>query len=310
MEVALSAALAAAGIAMLCLGGNWLGSGGVSIARRYRVSSLVIGMTIVAYGTSTPELAASIAAAGEHGQVILGNVLGSNIANVGMVIGVSALLVPLAARAPGTRRWLLLMLAVSPLPLALSLDGEISSLDGLLLLAGLGAFAAYAMRSALRGRIPAEEAPPGRRGVAASAGLVALGAALLWAGALLAVENAVLLAAALGLTEKVIGLTVIAVGTSLPELVTSVISIRRGHADIGIGNIIGSNIYNILMILGLGAALGGIGGAGADADHLVMIVFAAALLAFAWRGTVARAAGACLAAGYAAYMVLLLIWST
>ena len=310
MDAVLDAALTAAGLAMLCLGGHWLVGGGVSVARRFRVSNLVIGMTIVAYGTSTPELAASVAAAGEHGAIILGNVVGSNIANVGMVIGVSAVLVPLAAGAPILRREILVMVGVSLLLVALSADGEISAYDGMALLGGLGAFAAHTFRTALRSRGPEGGGPaaPAARGLARPAALMAAGMALLYGGAVLTVDGAVALAAGLGLSEKLIGITVVAVGTSLPELITSVIAIRRGHADIGIGNIIGSNVYNILMILGLGAALGGIAtSAGEYVDYAVMVAFGLALLAAARVGRVGRPMGACLAAGYAAYLASLLL---
>ena len=137
MEIAINALLTAVGLAMLCFGGNWLVSGGVAIAKKLRISNMIIGMTIVAYGTSTPELAASIAAAGEHSQIILGNIIGSNIANVGMVIGIAAILVPLAISKTTLRKEIPIMIGVSLLLVALSVDGELSSYDGLLLLAVL-----------------------------------------------------------------------------------------------------------------------------------------------------------------------------
>jgi len=152
VEVAVSAILTVVGLVMLCFGGNWLVSGGVTIAKKFRISNLVIGMTIVAYGTSTPELAASIAAAGEHSAIILGNVVGSNIANVGMVIGIAAILVPLVVRKSVLRKEIFIMLGVSFLLVLLSIDGEISQYDGILLLGGLGVFAFYTYKDAMKQR--------------------------------------------------------------------------------------------------------------------------------------------------------------
>lgn len=243
---------------MLCFGGNWLVNGGVAIAKKFRISNLVIGMTIVAYGTSTPELAASVAAAGEHSAIILGNIVGSNIANVGMVIGLAAILVPLAVGKSILKKEIPIMLGVSILLILLSIDGELSTYDGVLLLAGLGVFGYYTYKDAMKQRDEnQEEIIPNTNNVyLKSAGLIGIGVVLLYVGAILTVDNAVILAKEFGLSETIIGLTVIAIGTSLPELITSVIAIRKGHADIGVGNIIGSNIYNILMIMGVGAALG------------------------------------------------------
>ncbi|RNJ79593.1 MAG: sodium:calcium antiporter [Nitrosopumilus sp. B06] len=309
MDIVLNVALTLAGLTMLCFGGNWLVGGGVSIAKRYRVSSLIIGMTIVAYGTSTPELAASIAAAGEHGAIILGNVVGSNIANVGMVIGISAVLVPLAAGASILRREILIMIGVSFLLVALSADGELSMYDGLALLGGLGVFAVHTFRIAMNNRdhTITDEKP---RSMSASIALIIIGVVLLYAGAILTVENAVILAQELGLSEKLIGLTVIAIGTSLPELITSIIAIKKGHTDIGIGNIIGSNIYNILMILGLGAALGGVTtGADVYVDYTIMIIFSLSLLIVVKTKVIGRKMGVCLAAGYAAYLAVFLFYT-
>ena len=152
MEVVISAVLTVVGLVMLCFGGNWLVSGGVAIARKFRISNLVIGMTIVAYGTSTPELAASIAAAGEYSAIILGNIIGSNIANVGMVIGIAAILVPLAIHKSVLRKEIPIMLGVSVLLILISIDGEISNYDGILLLVGLGVFGYYTFKDAMKQR--------------------------------------------------------------------------------------------------------------------------------------------------------------
>ena len=305
MEVVLSAALLVVGLVMLCFGGNWLVSGGVGIAKKFRISNLVIGMTIVAYGTSTPELAASIAAAGDHGAIILGNIVGSNIANVGMVIGVSAILIPIAIKKSVLRKEIPIMLGVSLLLVLLSIDGELSQYDGGLLLVGLGIFAFFTFRDALKQRIEIQDEFENTQNNSylKSFGLIGIGIVVLYIGAMLTVDNAVVIAAEFGLSEKIIGLTVIAIGTSLPELITSIIAIRKGHADVGIGNIIGSNIYNILMIMGVGAALGGVLiTSDVYLDYAIMIIFSLSLLIGLKTKIINRTIGIILTAGYVLYL--------
>jgi len=293
---------------MLCFGGNWLVSGGVAIAKKFRISNLVIGMTIVAYGTSTPELAASIAAAGDHSAIILGNIIGSNIANVGMVIGVAAILVPLAVQKSVLRKEIPIMLGVSALIVLLSVDGEISQSDGVILLVGLGIFAVYTFRSALKQReqdTDDSDANENNNNIyLKSIGFIGIGIIVLYVGAILTVDNAVVIATEFGLSEKIIGLTVIAIGTSLPELITSIIAIRKGHSDIGIGNIIGSNIYNILMIMGVGASLGGVLiTADVYVDYAIMIIFSISLLIGLKTHIINRTMGIILTTGYLLYLV-------
>ena len=291
---------------MLCFGGNWLVSGGVAIAKKFRISNLVIGMTIVAYGTSTPELAASIAAAGDHSAIILGNIIGSNIANVGMVIGVAAILVPLAVKKSVLKKEIPIMLGVSILLVLVSIDGEISQYDGVLLLLGLGLFAFYTFRDALKQReTTKDDVNSGKNNIyLKSAGLIGIGVIVLYIGAILTVDNAVVIATEFGLSEKIIGLTVIAIGTSLPELITSIIAIRKGHTDIGIGNIIGSNIYNILMIMGVGASLGGVLiTADVYVDYAIMIVFSISLLIGLKTHIIKKPMGIILVTGYVLYLI-------
>ena len=307
MEIVVNAILAVVGLALLCFGGNWLVSGGVNIAKKFRISNLVIGMTIVAYGTSTPELAASVAAAGEHSAIILGNIVGSNIANVGMVIGIAAILVPLAVRKSVLKKEIPIMLGVSVLLVLISIDGEISQYDGILLLGGLGVFAIYTFKDVIKQRNDNfEKTDQNKKNIyLKSIGLIGLGIGLLYIGAILTVDNAVILAKEFGLSEKIIGLTVIAIGTSLPELITSIIAIRKGHTDIGIGNIIGSNIYNILMIMGVGATLGGvIISSDVYVDYAIMILFSLSLLIALKTGIINRAMGICLAIGYVVYLAV------
>ena len=259
MEIAINAALTIVGLGMLCFGGHWLVSGGVAISKKLGISKLIIGMTVVAYGTSTPELAASIAAAGEHSAIILGNVIGSNIANIGMVIGIAAIIAPLVVKKATIKKEVPIMIGVSLLIVVLSIDGEISQYDGILLIFSLIIFTVFIYKDAKKQRKEiADEIFQKKDIYSRSLGLIAIGIVLLYVGAILTVDNAVILAQSFGLSERIIGITVIAIGTSLPELITSVIAIRRGHTDIGIGNIIGSNIYNILMIMGIGATIAGV----------------------------------------------------
>ena len=332
MEVVISALLTLTGLIMLCFGGNWLVSGGVNIAKRFHISDLVIGMTVVAYGTSTPELAASIAAAGEHSAIILGNVVGSNIANIGMVIGISAVLIPLAVSKSVLRKEIPIMIGVSILLVVISIDGHLSQYDGILLIASLGIFMFWSLRGVVKQRVriintsspkdgedsnntvSVEVDTNNKKGIMRigfyqkSIVYIALGVLLLYVGAILTVDNAVILAQEFGLSERVIGLTVIAIGTSLPELVTSIVAIKKGHTDIGVGNIIGSNIYNILMIMGVGVILGGVVvSPNVYVDYTIMIVFSMALLVALKTGLINRTIGVCLAVGYVVYLAITLL---
>jgi cation:H+ antiporter len=198
-------------------------------------------------------------------------------------------------------------LGVSLLLVLLSLDGEVSVYDGILLLGGLGVFAFYTYKDAMKHREEnKKKVEKGKNNIyLKSVGLIGIGIALLYVGAILTVDNAVILAKEFGLSEKIIGLTVIAIGTSLPELITSIIAIRKGHADIGIGTIIGSNIYNILMIMGVGAALGGVMiGSDVYVDYAIMIIFSLSLLIAIKTGIISRAMGVCLTVGYVVYLAV------
>jgi cation:H+ antiporter len=204
------------------------------------------------------------------------------------------------------------MLGVSLLLVLISIDGEIPQYDGVILLAGLGVFTYYTFKDAMKQRAENKEKENKEKVELSknnvylkSAGLIGIGIVLLYIGAILTVDNAVILAKEFGLSEKVIGLTVIAIGTSLPELITSIIAIRKGHADIGIGNIIGSNIYNILMIMGVGAVLGGVMvGADVYVDYAIMIIFSLSLLIALKTGIIGRPMGIALTIGYIAYLIV------
>jgi len=310
VEIAINALLTVVGLAMLCFGGNWLVSGGVSIAKKLRISQMVIGLTVVAYGTSTPELAASIAATvGAHTDLILGNIVGSNISNVGMVIGISAIISPLVVSKATTRKEVPIMIGVMLLLVAISVDGEISQYDGILLIAGLIAFTVYTLSRAKKERKQEEEDPAAQKSsVPRAVGLIAIGSGLLYFGGLVTIENVISIAQGIGISETVAGITIVAIGTSLPELVTSIVAIKKGHTDIGIGTIVGSNIYNILMIMGIASMITGIAVVpGIFTDYLVMIGFAVVLVAFLRSGIIPRPAGIGLAiAGIICSLVILI----
>lgn len=293
---------------MLCYGGNCLVNGGESIARRMGISSLVIGMTVVAYGTSTPELAASIAAAGDHGDLILGNIVGSNIANIGLVIGVSTLLVTLVISRQTILREIPIMVGFSVLLVVLSIDGEISQVDGIILILTLGGFTIYTIRRSRRDVQPDTDDSKPKQSNLKSFGLLGIGVGLLYVGAILTVDNAVAIAEAFQIPEMIIGVTVIAIGTSLPELITSILAIRKGQIDIGVGNIIGSNIYNILMIMGVSATIAGIHVAPTIfQDYVIMIIFSMALFMSIKSGKLDYRVGMGLVAGYVAYIASSLV---
>jgi len=293
VEIAINALLTVVGLAMLCFGGNWLVSGGVSIAKKLRISQMVIGLTVVAYGTSTPEMAASVAAAvGLHTDLILGNIVGSNIANIGMVIGISAIISPLVVSKATTRKEVPIMIGVMLLLVAISVDGEITQYDGILLIAGLIAFTVYTLSRAKKERKQEEDPSAQKSSVPRALGLVAIGSGLLYFGGLVTIENVISIAQGIGISETVAGITIVAIGTSLPELITSITAIKKGHTDIGIGTIVGSNIYNILMIMGVASMITGIAVVpGMFTDYLVMIGFAVVLVAFLRSGIIPRAAG-------------------
>ena len=305
MEIAINAVLTIVGLVILCFGANWLVSGGVTIAKKLRISQMIIGLTIVAYGTSTPELAASMAAAvGSHTDLILGNIVGSNISNIGMVIGVCAVVSPLVVKRATTRKEVPIMIGVSLLLIAISVDGEISQYDGIMLVVGLIAFTAYTLSRAKKERNEeAEDSATTKTSIPRAIALIVIGAALLYFGGFLTVENAISIAENIGISETVIGITIIAIGTSLPELVTSVIAIRKGHTDIGIGTIVGSNIYNILMILGISSVITGIAVVpGIFTDYLIMVGFSIVLIAFLRSGIIPKPAGIGLVIAYAVYL--------
>lgn len=313
------------GLVVLLLGAELLVRGASRLAIGFGISPLVVGLTVVAFGTSSPELAVSIGAAlSGQADIALGNVVGSNIANVLLILGISAVITPLVVTQKLVRREVPLMIGVSFLLLLLGLDGRIGRLDGLLFFAGLVAYTVFAIRqsrretSAVQAEYGAEFGKVGSmtaRQTIFSVAFLVIGLALLLLGARWLVNGAVSIARALGLSELVIGLTVIAAGTSLPEVATSVIASIRGERDIAVGNVVGSNLFNILSVLGLTAAVtpGGVGvpAAALRFDLPFMIAVAVACLPIFFTGyRIARWEGALFLAYYIAYTLYLILDAT
>lgn len=302
------------GLTVLYFGAEAMLGGATRIARRLGVSPLVIGLTLVAFGTSAPELSLDVTAAFRGStELALGDLVGSNIANVGLILGVGAMLRPLRVHARLLRAEIPIMISTSLLVWGLAFDGELSRQDGLILLAALVLFAGYSLRmaraeSAAVKREFADAAPKaGRSGLD---GLLVVGGLVgLIVGAQLMVHAAVTVAEQLGVSKLMIGLTIVAVGTSLPELATSIVAARRNDADI----VVGSNIFNMLCVLALVAVIHPIP-VPADSLHVdvpVMVVYSVLLVPIIIRGmVVSRAEGVFLVCGYVAFLIWQIVAAT
>jgi len=310
-----------AGLVILCIGGYAIVSGGVALAKKLRISSMIIGLTVVAYGTSTPELASSILAAiNSHTDLILGNVIGSNISNVGMVIGISAIFVPILISKVTVSRWVPIMIGVSLLIVAMSYDGEISQIDGVILISALIGFTLYTIKTVKKPKIKENiitenEHVEGElfllrykiESYPQSLFLIIIGIILLFLGGHFTVNGAVAIAESLGISQLIIGVVIVAIGTSLPELITSVIAIVKKQTDIGVGNIVGSNIYNILLILGVSSTIIGIPvSTDVFSNYYIMIAFSLVLF-IGFRKYIPRFVGIALTIAFVAYLVSLLL---
>ncbi|MDR7454532.1 MAG: calcium/sodium antiporter [Armatimonadota bacterium] len=316
-----AALLIASGLLGLAAGGEALVRGAARLAAAAGVAPLVIGLTVVAYGTSAPELAVNVRSALDgQADIALGNVVGSNIFNVLVILGTSALIAPLAVAARLIRLEVPLVIVVSGAVYVMGLDGRIGRLDGALLVAGAAAYTAYAAASARRESPFVQEQYArefGRRARRPWAwtgdlALIAAGLALLVVGARWLVEGGVAVARAVGVSELVVGLTIVAAGTSLPEVAASVVATLRGERDIAVGNVVGSNLCNLLVVLGASATLAPAGVAVAPAamgfDIPVMIAAAVACLPIFVTGRlIARWEGALCLAYYGAYVAYLVL---
>jgi len=247
-----------AGLALLYFGGESLITGSLRIAHRFKISPFVIGAIVMGFGTSSPEMAVSILASfREEAEVAVGNVIGSNIANVGLVLGLTALLIPLTIEQKRFKTETPPLLIATLLILFLAWDFTLSRWEGMLLLAGLVIYTWKTLKN--------DEAPDfelgeevslfAGKGICYQIGLALAGLALLVLGAAWMVHGAVNIAREMGISEWFIGISIVALGTSLPEIVSSLMSARRGHGEMALGNIFGSNIFNIFMVLGASASL-------------------------------------------------------
>ena len=304
-----------AGLVALVFAGDKLVQGAVALAERLRISPLIIGLTIVAFGTSAPELFISLQSAlADNPGIALGNVVGSNVANILLVLGLPALIAPLRCHEPGVDYSNYAMVGATVLFMALMAGGTLGRIDGLILFVGLIAFIAFQFDAARKGRIPppeieAEVDPDamGTRGIAAALLIGIVGLPL---GAQLTITGATGLASAFGVSDAVIGLTVVAIGTSLPELITTVMAAIRRSNEVAIGNVIGSNVFNILSIVGITAIVVPMAvPAQIIASDMWVMLAVTLLLAVltAFRVTLGKAAGAAMLAAYVAYLAIVYV---
>ncbi len=314
-----------AGLLILLKGANLLVDGAVALAEKLGISPLIIGLTIVAMGTSAPEVAASITAAlGDKGDVAIGNVYGSNIANLALVGGVCALIRPLTVKISVLRRELPVMLIVALLLYPVLADLSLGRIESVILLSifiGLIVFTVVSAASESKTR-PDEvrlvsehihettghkDKPLGKSIV-----YILLGLGGLALGARFTVKSGVFIGEWAGLSDAVIGLTIIAIGTSLPELMTCVVAALKGHDDISIGNLVGSNVFNTLLVIGTAGAIKPfeINARLIGADYWIMIAVSAVFMVIAiFCKRIGRISGALLLTGYAAYMVYVFVFT-
>lgn len=299
---------------ILYFGAGWLVGGASSLAVKLGVTPLIIGLTVVAFGTSTPELIVSIQAALQgNGGISIGNVLGSNIFNIGLILGISAICYPIRIKAEVLRLDIPVMLVTALLFLLFFLDYELSRLEGIVLLAGCVLYTSFNISKAKKANTEVQEEfqeaiPQKTRHWGIDMLLIILGLGILIFGSDLLVNNAVSLAKRFQISDAVIGLTIVAAGTSMPELATSVVAAIKKQSDIAVGNVVGSNIYNILLILGPSALITPIKTPDiALTDSLVMVGISVILIPLVRSGFILkRWEGAVLLAVYGAYMFYLL----
>ncbi len=298
-----------AGGLFLYFGAEGLVKGSASVAIRRGITPLVVGLTIVAFGTSSPELVVSVSAAIRgNAAIAFGNVIGSNICNIALILGISALISPIKVNLKLIKTDILIMIAVTFVLILMILDQSLSRVDGLILFAGIIAYNIYTMRAAKKEELSNDEFIKRLQGKTWKDFFLILGGlVVLVIGANLFISGAIKIATILEVSDVIIGLSVVALGTSLPELATSVVAAIKKEGDISIGNIVGSNIFNILCILGVAALIQPIILTGANAvnyiDMTVMVLISIILLPLAWtKLEVSRMEGAFLLFLYFGYM--------
>jgi cation:H+ antiporter len=309
--VIVDSALFLLGLVVLYFGAELLVKGAVRLATSFGVSMLVVGLTVVAFGTSLPELTVNLAAAYRGSMdLAFGDVVGSNIANVGLIMGLAAAIRSLDVHGRVIRREVPIACGATLALAVMALNAEISRLDGVVLLAGFGGFV-YSMFQSARSEgpvdgTPSDSSPATSRARLVDAGMIAGGLILLISGAHLMVESAVKIARDSGISELVIGMTIVAVGTSLPEMATTVVAALRNKGDIAVGNIVGSNIFNVLLILGVTAQVRPlpVQAQSLSFDVPFMLALTFALFPIMWRGSrVSRGGGLVLLGAYVAFVV-------
>jgi len=309
------------GFVLLYFGAEWLVKGSSSLARSLGVTPIVIGLTVVAFGTSAPELVVSLISSIQGKSMIaVGNVVGSNICNIALVLGLSAVFNPIKSDPSVVRRDIPIMLAISLYLLLLTFNSRLGRIEGATLFAGIILYTYMNYYLAKKEKAGAAEIESELEEIGFIASrpkqviLILLGIAGVVGGAQIVVENAVLIMKILGVDEKFIGLTIVAFGTSLPELATSVVAAMRGEMDISIGNLVGSNVFNIMSVLGIASLVrpipipGGFIESGLWIDYLVMM-FTSFLpwLMMRKNFTVTRRDGFVLLACYAGYLTYLIV---
>ena len=310
MQLLLNAALLVVGFVLLIKGADAFVEGASEVSRRLKVPPVIVGLTIVAFGTSLPEFAVSLSAAvsGSNG-IAAGNVVGSNIFNSLMVVGFSAMFVRLPVSDSIIKRDYPFMAVITLVLLCVFFDGSMSRANGLILIVFFIFFLTYTVRSALKARSDARD-EAGIEGMSTLKCLlcIVLGAAGIIVGGDMVVDNASTLAVALGMSDTLVGLTIVSVGTSLPELVTSLVAAKKGENDISIGNVVGSNIFNICFVLGLSTSIHPIGISPEiviDTAILLAIVVLMAIPIF--RKKIGRIDGAVMVLTYAAYIAYIIM---
>lgn len=314
----INSVLFVAGLAGLYYGAEWLVKGSARLARRHGVNPLVVGLTIVAFGSSAPELVVGIVASIERqSAVVVGNVVGSNILNIALILGITAVIRPLRTEMRLLSREGPLMVGVTIIVAVMMLDGGLSRADGALLLAGFIAYLVFVLRAAreepksvLLEYELAEQEGRERSTNRRDAVFIALGLVGLVTGAQLLLTSAIFFARILGMSEAIIGITVVAIGTSLPELATSAVAAARSESDIALGNVVGSNLFNLLSILSVASLIRPIpvDPALLEFEIPAMILFSIMLIPLAWQGKVlGRWSGGLFLVGYVAFTVILVV---
>lgn len=310
----------AIGVLALAKGADWLVDGAGSLARRLGIAPIVIGLTVVAFGTSMPELVVNLLAAHSGNvDIAIGNVIGSNIANILLILGIAAMIRPLTIKLNTVWKEIPLALLAVALVAVMASDvllagnavNALDRIDGIVLLSFFAVFMYYTFGiSKAEGETDGDEMPA-QKSVGMSVGLVAAGLAALMLGGKLTVDGAVAIAQALGVTERLIGLTVVAVGTSLPELVTSAVAARKGQTDIAVGNVVGSNIFNVFLILGITSTWRSLPFSTGNASDVLVAVVATLLLFIALfvgrKHLLERWQGAAFVGTYVAYVAFLVV---